>query len=526
MAYAPGRPAHRVRSKSSHEYLQGTLPAPLDLDGDLGKEGTAETKRMAYLVTLPHPRQPTASTGEQLVAPSKKTKEQIWNCFLDACANPVYVNQAFAGGNVQLEMGEVFREFHQADAQGVRETHDHLPVLAKQSFRYLPVKRALLQRHGLASHWSVSHDGHWSCVRYCYMSSPKKPLKSLDRNPYLWPNTHPPLEDCCYERVTAGALRARRNKIVQQATEAGEAEPRFSDLGVWALVVRAGIKNTPDDRTAHLQLAAYAKQHCGEAMVHYLWRRRSRLPQMIDDIWQWENVEQMVEVTRRSRMDGLRAAADSPCVCQGHWRNFVTSALVQHGINIPELCHDTLRALMNGRCETTPVIVLAGRSGGEGKSVVYKPLHEVYEGEGLVFGFPDKGNFSLIDLPFAKVVLLDEFRLDGSSVSWSTLDLWFEGSAVPIGRPQNVPGQTGHMNYKGTAPIFVTTKLEDIERLAYWAQINPTTNAPWDTEASMLLRRLKVYPFNVRVPKPRHQIRFCKCCFARLVLTQARLFRG
>ena len=35
-----------------------------------------------------------------------KTKEQIWVCFLDACARPVYVNQAYAGGSVQMEMGE------------------------------------------------------------------------------------------------------------------------------------------------------------------------------------------------------------------------------------------------------------------------------------------------------------------------------------------------------------------------------------------------------------------------------------
>ena len=248
--------------------LQAPLPAPLDLEGDLGKEGSADTKRRAYIVTLPHPLQPRARTGERLVAPGTKTKEQIMVCFLDACAHPVYLNQTYASGSVDLELAEVFREFHSPGPQGVRHTHDHLPVLGKVSFRFLPVKRALLQRHGLASHWSVSHDGHWSCVRYCVFSSPKKPLKCLDRNPYVWPFPHPALEDLCYEPVTADALRAKRLKTVQAATEAGEAEPKFTDLDVWALVVRAGIRNTPDDCTAHLQLVAYAKQHCGEAMVH------------------------------------------------------------------------------------------------------------------------------------------------------------------------------------------------------------------------------------------------------------------
>ena len=247
---------------------------------------------------------------------------------------------------------------------------------------------------------------------------------------------------------------------------------------------------------------------------------------MIDDIWMWENVEQIVEVGRRDRMAGLQAAADSTCVCQGQWRSFVSSALVANGINIAALCHDTLEALRKGRSQTTPVVVLAGRSGGEGKTAFYQPLHNVYDGEGLVFGFPDRSNFSLLDLPYAKVAFLNEFRLDGKLVSWSTLDQWFEGSALPIGRPQNISGQSGNMVYKGTAPIFITTKLEDIECLGYWAPRNPAPNAPYDAEASMLLRRLKVYPFTQRVPKPRHQIPFCKHCFAHLIMTQAANFNG
>ena len=109
---------------------------------------------------------------------------------------------------------------------------------------------------------------------------------------------------------------------------------------------------------------------------------------------------------------------------------------------------------------------------------------------------------------------------------WPTLDVWFEGGPLPIGRPHNISGKTGKVVCKGTAPIFITTKLEDMERLAYWAEVNPATGAPWDTEASMLMRRLKVYSFKQRVPKPRQQIPFCKHCFAHLVQTQAANFPG
>jgi hypothetical protein len=82
------------------------------------------------------------------------------------------------------------------------------------------------------------------------------------------------------------------------------------------------------------------------------------------------------------------------------------------------------------------------------------------------------------------------------------------------------------MTYKGTAPIFITTKLKDLENLDYQAGINPATNEPWDSEASMLRRRLKIYKFETRIPKPASDISFCARCFANMVLTQAAKFAG
>jgi hypothetical protein len=92
---------------------------------------------------------------------------------------------------------------------------------------------------------------------------------------------------------------------------------------------------------------------------------------------------------------------------------------------------------------------------------------------------------------------------------------------VPINRPQNIPGVTGHLLYEGTAPIFVTTKLQDIDVLRRSAAMNARTGRPGDAEASMLLRRLQIYEFSVRVARPRANIPHCGCCFATLLLNQA-----
>ena len=354
------------------------------------------------------------------------------------------------------------------------------------------------------------------------MPSPKKPLACLDPTPELWDagGSHPPVLDCCYEPVTAKALEAKRRKIVNEAVEAAKHEPRITDLDVWALVVRCGVRNTPDNRNAWMQLVAYAKAHCGEAMVHYLWKKRANLPTMLDDIWEWECIEDVAAAAQRTRIETLTVAAASACSCGGSWLTFVLASLIQNGINVPELCHDVLDALTRGRSETTPVIVLAGVSGGEGKSMFLKPLHDLFNG--FVFNLTkDSGNFPLLDLMTAKVAFLDEFRFDEAVLSWASQCLLFDGSPVPVGTPKNVPGMVGNMLYKGTAPVFITTKMADLEWMQKYAEINPVTGSPWDAEASMICRRLKVYRFATRVAKPRKQITCCRRCFCQLLRSQA-----
>ena len=198
----------------------------------------------------------------------------------------------------------------------------------------------------------------------------------------------------------------------------------------------------------------------------------------------------------------------------------MVTSFVNNGINVGEICSDVLSSLSVGRSETTPALVLAGRIGGEGKSFFLKTLAEVFSGDGEVFSIPGKSNFPLIDLPKAKVAFLDDFRFNPDIVSWSTLMLWFDGSPVPISRPQNVQGVTGNFNYKGRAPVFITTKLSDIKLLEEQAKINPATGHPWNTDASMLLRRMKVYSFTTRISRP-PRISCCARCFSQLFVAQA-----
>ena len=104
---------------------------------------------------------------------------------------------------------------------------------------------------------------------------------------------------------------------------------------------------------------------------------------------------------------------------------------------------------------------------------------------------------------------MDEWRFDTSIISWATQCVLYDGSPVPITRPQNVPSNTGHVLYRGPAPVLVTGKLSDVERLGEAAAVNAVTGQPRDAEASMIRRRFKVYPFRTRVPKLEPKVPYC-----------------
>ena len=105
---------------------------------------------------------------------------------------------------------------------------------------------------------------------------------------------------------------------------------------------------------------------------------------------------------------------------------------------------------------------------------------------------------------------------------WATQRLWYDGSVVQVNRPQNLPGLQGHLLYAKTSPIFATTKLADIERLRDAVRTLPGTNRPQNADASMIVRRLKVFAFKEVPRKPPSSLRSCGRCFAEFVLAQCR----
>ena len=468
---------------------------------DIGTENSTATRR-AYLVTASHPATDTTTDGIELKAPRCWTREQICKLLLAALA-------ALQGGRysplVFLSM-VVFLEHHRSG-----EVHYHVALLADRCFRFLPFKRFLLTNHGLATHWSCSHDSYATCVAYGYVPSPKKVQTELDPSPYTWAHSgsHPPLSEASRIPTTTLALAKRLEASRLKQAELGKAEKRFRDVDLWPIVIKENI--LAESSTCAEQVMAYAKRCGGPGMVDYVFQNWSRIKELVARSWAAEKVENHVALHAKSRTQLLEAAAAQDCNCQGRWRNSAMELFAANAIAPEEWCQAMMTAMKQGRSKGN-LVCHAGREGNEGKSFLFQPLAGVF-GADKVFGTPPKSAFPLLDLENARVVLLDDWRFNESIISYNLQLLWFEGKPIVISRPQNM--HAGHLRYTKDDPVFITTLETDIHALKGKLQ---------QGDIDMMLKRLRVFRFHRKLERPDATIPPCSCCFSKLVLTSGQAY--
>ena len=220
-------------------------------DVDLGAEDISKSKR-AYLVTLSHTDQDTSSDGHKLVAPGSFTPAQIGAFFLTALA---------ATQIHRLEPLSVFMERHRDG-----HVHYHVPVLANKRFRFMHLKRQLLQTNGLATHWSCG-------LRRVSIPVCLKLVKLPSQ-----------------VRLGQKGDRAHRKG-------AGKGEGRCREVDVWPVIIRENIQLGPD---CSERLMAYAKQCGGPMMVDFCFQNWDKLQGIVEKSWRVEKVEDFIDFQEQS----------------------------------------------------------------------------------------------------------------------------------------------------------------------------------------------------------------------------------
>ena len=79
--------------------------------------------------------------------------------------------------------------------------------------------------------------------------------------------------------------------------------------------------------------------------------------------------------------------------------------------------------------------------------------------------------------------------------------------------------------YRGTAPVFVTCKEQEVKPISQAAEQAIRAGTP--TDATMLLRRMRRYHLALPLPVPQGtHVPECSCCFAKLVLENSMTARA
>ena len=465
---------------------------------DMGVEDTSKAKR-AYLVTLPHTTEETGVDGHKLVPPKSFTPAQIGACFLAALA----ATQAGRMEPLAFLFLSVFLERHRNG-----EVHYHVALLANRCFRFAPLKRALLQKDGIASHWSCSHDGYASCVAYCYLPSPTKPMDELDPTPWLWAannGEHPPLAEASRAPITSKAWAKSREHETIQRRAAGKGEKRCREVDLWPIAVAQNIKPGPD---CGERLMAYAKRCGGPMMVDFCFNNWDRLEAIVEKSWKVENVEDFIDHQSKSRWQVLQDAATRACTCGGTWGDYARQILQKNDISLTGWCQAMATSLKDGRAKGA-LVCHAGLHGNEGKSFLLRPLLQVFGAESVFVAPPSKSTFPLMGLEKARLAWLDDWRFNEDIIPYTLQLLWFEGAPFIISRPQN--HFSGHLRYSKDDPVFITTLMTDLKELKGKKFLQ-------QGDVDMMLKRLLVFSFSKPISIPKATVQGCASCFAQLVL--------
>ena len=137
---------------------------------------------------------------------------------MDSLANPVAVGKL--GGRPRTSQVELDSYIGVREGSEEEGQHHHAGVrFHKYTQSFLPFKQAMRERHGIATHWSTSHDKFWSIVRYLHCTTDHK--RVVDRDPLIWTRDNRKLNlfKESQEPFQAAAWTAKREGLLSEPFE-------------------------------------------------------------------------------------------------------------------------------------------------------------------------------------------------------------------------------------------------------------------------------------------------------------------
>ena len=456
-------------------------------------------RSMVYLITfsalLPG-AQHAAGIHHALRDVNACTREEIRDAVLNAVADPCFDPNA-RGGRPRQRQSEVVKLVVAAEHHSARPArHFHVALRLSEKARFLPYAKALLQRHGLASHWSDSHTQWWSAVRYLCVPTETKP--AVDAEPLAWSQDGTPVNlfEASQEPFNAKALKARREKTVLQPAPAGSSkrvktEP-FTKLDFTALVIAEGLETKN-------AVMAYVQEKGSAAMQSFVHRHQRRITDFLHEASDWAAATSAAKAEQETDWALLQRLARGTCECGlGGCRWWAAAcAFFRCNVDIDRqaLAAAIRKVVCEGPSKTARVPMLVGPTNA-GKSTIFNPLYTVF-GRQAVFNKPKLGaSCPLANLPKGKrFILFDDYRpveyaampRDNPTIAVTTFLAMFQQQPFDVqvsqsfhdGHPEVVWSRGAAMTAKDTGlwePFGLVTR-EDIRHMqARVVQFRATTS--------------------------------------------------
>ena len=439
--------------------------------------------------------------------PESMTRREFWD-HLQYVYEKVYPEAANETKSILL-FGLVAKEWHaESSKEELRSEHHHAACYTAKQHYWKPVAAYSVRHCHIAMH-AACHDGYSSMYEYLRKPSAKKPMSELDAEPFL--SDRHPRGNQLRRLLELGArgLQAREGRRrLSPSAGAEDPEPKRVRAGdIFHIVKEHGFRSA-------LALQAHAEAVAGRGdltlATFCTTMGTLRLQEHLNAAWAVVDAPQKIAAPA-TRIDKLKACArDVPCTCGGVWKPGAARVLNNNAENIPRFGRDVCRALALGARRGVNMAVVG--EPGSGKSMIFKPLDDIYK----TMAPPESGSsFPLSALLDAEVLLWQDFEFEASTIQFSDLLRLLVGEKIGIRLPgsQNVP-------FKNSSPLFYTSN----QKIATFRM--PAANAMKKNQA--MDERFAVRVWSRSLPLAERQADFPTCapCFANFMLDSDAAFHA
>ncbi len=481
VAAAPSAKRRRIRGKTPDDAFIEAFGAAAIAD-ELAHAGSsflsAGVKRK--MVHWTHGR----TSHPDHVQPDALTREQL-ALHLEKCYTETYPKRRSPRGSI-FEFCLVAEEAYAHTPPGVCPIHRHVPTCTGEQHYWNKVAQHSLANYKIKLN-AVAHSSY--AVMYAYVREPsaKKPLHTLDAEPYF-SKFHPKGE--LLAQLLAASRRSDAMNRCRSATAAPDGSVRERAPQIYQLIRAQGLRTV-----VALQAFACAEADAGRPRLAELCTKQGpKLASIVAGAWAVADAPRRLAEEGMSLMDKLRrAAAEFPCLCGGAWAAGAERVLALNSISVLEFCRAVCRALEFGARRGVNVACVG--TGGCGKSTVLESLELIFH----TLAKPEDGStFPLGNLPSCDIMLWQDYEHNEATVKFTDMLSLLVGESMEL----RAPGQL-NTEFRNKAPLFYSVRvpLQCVRRSADAAQ----------TLNHMMADRFATFLFETPLPRAERAVDWKHC---------------